>query len=125
MDVGAGSGYGMKIMKKAGASAVGGIDPNPGRDVDFGRGEDILGYYDWITCMDVIEHVEDDEEHPDRKDKYFLKHLIDHLYNILDATHRLTPSGVTRNVSIKYLRRRLKRFKQRIKGRRRMRERIN
>ncbi len=78
MDVGSGSGYGMKIMKKAGALKVSGIDPNPGRDVEYGRGEEILGYYDWITCMDVIEHIEDDEEHPDRKDMYFLKHLLEH-----------------------------------------------
>ena len=52
---------------------------------------------------------------------YHLAGGHDHRYNIMDATHRLTPSGVTRNVSIKYLRRRLERFKQRIKGRRRMR----
>ena len=78
MDVGAGNGYGMKIMEKAGALEVSGIDPYPGRDVEYGRGEEILGFYDWITCMDVIEHIEDDEEHPDRKDKYFLKHILEH-----------------------------------------------
>ena len=78
MDVGAGNGYGMKIMEKAGALEVSGIDPYPAGDVEYGLGEEILGYYDWITCLDVIEHIEDDEEHPDRKDKYFLKHLLEH-----------------------------------------------
>ena len=78
MDVGAGNGYGMKIMKDAGALMVRGVDPSPAGPVEFGYGEDIHGYYDWITCFDVIEHVEDTKKHPHRNDKFFLVHLISH-----------------------------------------------
>ncbi len=76
MDVGAGNGYGMKIMKDAGAIEVDGVDPAPAGPVRLGVGEDITEEYDWITCIDVIEHIEDDEEHPDRNDVFFLNHFL-------------------------------------------------
>lgn len=43
----------------------------------------------------------------------------DHFYNVLDATHRLTPSGIRRDLSVERLRRRLKHFRRHVKRRRR------
>ena len=70
VDVGAGNGYGVLILKELGAKSVMGIDPNPCSPyVLEGRGESLpLDYCDWITCMDVIEHVEKDVE--------FFQHLL-------------------------------------------------
>ena len=69
IDIGAGTGDGMKILKGLGAKEVDGIDPAPGRDVRKGRGEDITDHYDWVICLDVIEHVIDDIT--------FFKHLLE------------------------------------------------
>ena len=62
VDVGAGTGYGVLILKGLGAEFVMGIDPNPHLPYVFeGRGEDLpVDFCDWITCIDVIEHVEED-----------------------------------------------------------------
>jgi 2-polyprenyl-3-methyl-5-hydroxy-6-metoxy-1,4-benzoquinol methylase len=69
IDIGAGTGYGIKILKELGAKEVDGIDPAPGRCVRKGRGEDVENHYDWVVCIDVIEHVIDDIA--------FLKHLLE------------------------------------------------
>jgi len=62
LDVGAGTGYGMDIMRSAGATKVDGIDPLPLRP-------DIAAIpiaaiptksYDLVVACDVIEHVEED-----------------------------------------------------------------
>jgi len=68
IDIGAGNGYGMKIMKNMGAKDVEGIDPAPGGCVRKGRGEDIKKIYDWVVCIEVIEHIIDDI--------YFFNHLL-------------------------------------------------
>ncbi len=62
LDCGAGSGYGMKLMRDLGATETAGIDPLPyGPEVRNTRIEDIDSLsFDWVTCMDVIEHVDDD-----------------------------------------------------------------
>lgn len=61
LDVGAGTGYGIAILKEV-ASEVVGFDPLPaGQDVIAG---DIADYatdsFDWVVALDVIEHVADD-----------------------------------------------------------------
>ena len=63
LDVGAGTGYGMRIMREQGhAFQVTGIDPLPAHET-VGNGP-IEWFkaksFDWVTCMDVIEHVDDD-----------------------------------------------------------------
>lgn len=63
LDVGAGTGYGVRILREAGAACIG-IDPLPARpDVLDTRLEDVPPLsYDWVLAMDVIEHVEGDPE---------------------------------------------------------------
>ena len=64
LDIGAGTGRGVDILRAAGCSSTG-IDPlpcGPGivtmeEAVRFGVLENP---WDWLTCIDVIEHVEDD-----------------------------------------------------------------
>lgn len=70
LDVGAGTGYGMDILRAAGCKQVDGIDPLPLRpDITATRIEDIAtASYDAIVCCDVIEHVEDDHK--------FLKEML-------------------------------------------------
>ena len=62
LDVGAGDGYGMDILRAAGAARVVGIDPMPLReDVLPTPIENIADRsYDLVIACDVIEHVEDD-----------------------------------------------------------------
>ncbi len=64
LDVGAGSGYGIPILAAGGASRVHGIDPLPaGHGVSPTPIEEIgTRSFDWVVAMDVIEHVEDDED---------------------------------------------------------------
>jgi 2-polyprenyl-3-methyl-5-hydroxy-6-metoxy-1,4-benzoquinol methylase len=70
LDVGAGSGYGMDIIKDAGAALVVGIDPLPMCDHILGKPvadfED--NSFDIVVAMDVIEHVQDDVD--------FLKQMV-------------------------------------------------
>ncbi len=70
VDVGAGYGYGVEMLRDAGAEFVIGIDPTPYPPyVLKGRGEDLPeDLCDWITCIDVIEHVEEDIK--------FFQHLL-------------------------------------------------
>ncbi len=70
VDVGSGTGYGMKILASGGASSVAGIDLLPaGPGVELRDVADVPdGAYDVATCLDVIEHVEDDAD--------FLGHLL-------------------------------------------------
>lgn len=71
LDVGAGDGRGIRILKSHGASRVVGIDLSP---LDFNSVlrlplEDVRdAAFDIVTAMDVIEHVEDD--------RGFLEHLL-------------------------------------------------
>jgi len=62
VDVGAGTGYGLEILKAHGAALVDGIDPLPvGPDVRLGRVEDLSSdSFDVVIASDVIEHVDDD-----------------------------------------------------------------
>jgi len=64
LDVGAGSGYGLKVFRNHGARRVLGIDPLPfTEDVESGDICEIPAKsYDVVTAMDVIEHVDDDKE---------------------------------------------------------------
>lgn len=62
LDVGAGTGYGLPILKAAGAARICGIDPLPaGPEVDD---EPLSAFddasHDIVLAIDVIEHVEDD-----------------------------------------------------------------
>lgn len=63
LDVGSGAGHGLKEFIEAGASSIYAIDPKPinsnvlEHPIEKLRGE----YYDLVTCIDVIEHVEDDK----------------------------------------------------------------
>jgi 2-polyprenyl-3-methyl-5-hydroxy-6-metoxy-1,4-benzoquinol methylase len=62
LDVGAGTGYGMRILREEGAVAVAGIDPLP-MTPEIGAADVSaypVGAYDWCVCCDVIEHVQDD-----------------------------------------------------------------
>jgi SAM-dependent methyltransferase len=61
LDVGAGSGYGMDILRESGATVTG-IDPLPLReDITSEQIESFSAYsFDFVAAMDVIEHVEDD-----------------------------------------------------------------
>ncbi len=70
VDVGAGTGSGVLILKGLGAEFVIGIDPIPRPPyVLKGRGEDLpVDLCDWIICIDVIEHVEEDIR--------FLQHVL-------------------------------------------------
>jgi len=62
LDVGAGSGYGMKILMENGVRVVHGIDILPRSD--FVQNDKLPHFkdktYDFCTCIDVIEHTEDD-----------------------------------------------------------------
>jgi 2-polyprenyl-3-methyl-5-hydroxy-6-metoxy-1,4-benzoquinol methylase len=62
LDVGAGTGEGIAILREAGAARCWGIDPLPaGPDVYAVPVEQVpSASFDAVTCMDVIEHVEDD-----------------------------------------------------------------
>ncbi len=70
IDVGSGTGYGVPVLAAGGASEVVGIDLLPaGPGVvlrDIANVQD--GAYDVATCLDVLEHVEDDAG--------FLGHLL-------------------------------------------------
>jgi len=70
VDVGAGTGYGVCLLREAGADFVIGIDPNPFPPyVLKGEGEDLPeDLCDWVICIDVIEHVQDDVK--------FFQHLL-------------------------------------------------
>jgi len=61
VDVGAGSGYGMDILREAGASVTG-LDPLPLREDVICSDHTALAVWscDYLVAMDVIEHVEDD-----------------------------------------------------------------
>ena len=62
LDVGAGTGYGMRILRETGAALVTGIDPLP-MTPEIGAADVSTypaGAYDWCVCCDVIEHVDDD-----------------------------------------------------------------
>lgn len=62
LDVGAGTGYGLDILREMGVTMARGIDPLPtGPEVAaLDIAEVTPGAYGWVTCMDVIEHVDDD-----------------------------------------------------------------
>ncbi len=62
LDVGAGTGYGLEILQRAGAGPVCGIDPLPLRPhiLPLPIGMAQSASYDVVVAMDVIEHVEDD-----------------------------------------------------------------
>lgn len=70
LDVGAGTGYGIPLLAAGGASSVGGIDLLPaGPGVVLRDVADVPdGSCDVATCLDVLEHVEDDAA--------FLGHLL-------------------------------------------------
>lgn len=63
LDVGAGTGYGLRILREKGVTAEGfdlvKLDP----DVTIGKIEDYPdNSFDWVVAVDVIEHVEHDVE---------------------------------------------------------------
>jgi 2-polyprenyl-3-methyl-5-hydroxy-6-metoxy-1,4-benzoquinol methylase len=62
LDVGAGSGYGLDILREAGAVGVKGCDPFPLRpDVIKATHEGWpVDGFDFVTAIDVVEHVEND-----------------------------------------------------------------
>jgi hypothetical protein len=64
LDVGTGTGYGVPILKSAGALSVSGIDPLPllpgTSNIDISHIKDKS--FDLVTCFDVIEHVPSDVE---------------------------------------------------------------
>ena len=70
LDVGAGTGSGLTVLRAHGAKEVLGIDPLPAGDgvvaIDVSRFRD--SSFDIVTCFDVVEHVEDDVN--------FLSHLL-------------------------------------------------
>lgn len=61
LDVGAGTGYGIQILREK-ASLVSGIDLLPaGPEVENRKIEEVLSKsWDWCVAADVVEHVEDD-----------------------------------------------------------------
>jgi hypothetical protein len=63
IEVGAGTGYGVDILRNAGASAVHGLDPLPLRSdvIDTPFLTVNPRSYDLSVACDVIEHVEEDE----------------------------------------------------------------
>jgi SAM-dependent methyltransferase len=71
LDVGCGLGKGMEILRQNAAS-VNGQDLDPrlaGPEIHIGPVDQIPGKsYDVVTCFDVIEHVQDDQE--------FVRHLV-------------------------------------------------
>lgn len=75
LDVGAGRGDGMEVIKTANNIVIG-IDPLPVNNkvfkydlIDWFYSEEYFNYdYDLVLAIDVIEHVEDDE--------FFLKYLV-------------------------------------------------
>jgi len=71
LDVGGGLGVGLNIMRRR-SKKVFAIDCDEqlaSRGVRTGRIEDeASGAYDWVTCIDVIEHINSDKE--------FLRHIL-------------------------------------------------
>lgn len=62
LDVGAGDGSGAEVLRKSTGKQVVAIDPAPsGPDVLMTDVSDVpIGFFDAVTCIDVVEHVRED-----------------------------------------------------------------